>query len=75
MAKQDNIYVKIDQDRGAEGALKKFKRMCESYGITKEYRKRREFKKPSVRLKEKHEMAEKRRNKALSKFARANSKI
>ncbi len=63
------IKVPIDE-RGIERSLRKFKRMCESFGVVREYRKRQEYKKPSVRLKEKTEAAEKRRLKSLRKVKR-----
>ncbi len=59
-----SIQVDIDDKNGIERSLKKFKRLCESFGVIREYRKRQEYKKPSVRLKEKISSAEKRRNKA-----------
>lgn len=71
MAKSTNVAVTID-DRGVERSLKKFKRMCESFGVVKEYRKRQEYKKPSIRLKEKQEAAEKRRKKTVVKFRRGS---
>jgi small subunit ribosomal protein S21 len=58
-----NIYVEIHEGIPAEKAIRRFKRQCDSYGIIKEYRKRQEYKKPSVRAKEKTEAAEKRRRK------------
>ncbi len=61
------IKVTVDETSGAERSIRKFKRMCDSYGIVKEYRKRNEYKKPSVRLKEKTEAAEKRRRKTVFK--------
>ncbi len=63
------IRVEID-DRGVERSLRKFKRMCESYGVVREYRKRQEYKKPSIRTKEKNEAAEKRRRKTTFKVRR-----
>lgn len=57
------IQVSVDDRVGLERSLKKFKRMCESFGVVKEYRKRQDYKKPSVRLKEKHAAAQKRRMK------------
>ena len=58
---QSAITVQIDERSGVERSLKKFKRMCESFGVVREYRKRQEYKKPSVKHKEKVEAAEKRR--------------
>ena len=70
MAKQTNIQINVDPARGAEGSIKKFKRLVEAAGILKEYRKRKEYKKPSIRKKEKLESAEKRRLKEISKRRR-----
>ena len=71
MAKETSIKVIIDGGRfGVEGSLKKFKRMCEAAGVLKEYRKRKEFKKPSVRKKEKWEAAHKRKAKDKAKMKR-----
>lgn len=58
-----SIQVYIDDKFGAERSLKKFKRMCDAFGIVKEYRKRQDYKKPSVRLKEKLAAASKRKAK------------
>lgn len=69
-----NIYVTVD-DRGVERTLRKFKRMCDTYGIVKTYRARQEYKKPSVQAKEKREAAEKRRRKARFKNYRSKTKI
>ena len=64
-----SIKVVIDGTKhGVEGSLKKFKRLCEAAGILKEYRKRKEFKKPSIRKKEKVEAATKRKAKDKAKF-------
>ena len=64
--------IKVDIDgRGIEKSLRKFKKMCDSYGVVREYRKRQEYRKPSVRLKEKTENAEKRRLKSLRKVQRS----
>ena len=61
-----NIYITVD-DRGVERYLRKFKRMCDTYGIVKLYRSRQEYKKPSIMAKEKREAAEKRRRKTSVK--------
>jgi small subunit ribosomal protein S21 len=66
------IKVVIDDRSGVERSLKKFKRMCESFGVIREYRKRQEYKKPSIRLKEKNAAAEKRRKKTQMKFTRTS---
>jgi small subunit ribosomal protein S21 len=57
------ITITIDDRFPAEKAIKKFKRLCDAYGIVKEYRARSEYKKPSVKMKEKLENADKRRRK------------
>jgi small subunit ribosomal protein S21 len=57
------IEISIDDRFPAEKAIKKFKRLCDAYGIVKEYRARTEYKKPSVKMKEKLENADKRRRK------------
>lgn len=69
-----NIYIDVDE-RGVERSLRKFKRMCDSYGIVKLYRSRQEYKKPSVRNKEKLEAAEKRRRKTMFKSGSRRTKI
>lgn len=74
MSKPTSVKVVVDQAKGAEGSLRKFKRLCESYGIVKEYRKRQAYKKPSVKKKEKLEASEKRLKKTIGK-ARRGSKI
>ena len=65
--KNPTILVKIDERFGIEKSLRKFKRLCESYGVVKEYRKRQDYKKPSVKNKEKLEAAQKRRVKTSFK--------
>jgi small subunit ribosomal protein S21 len=71
-----SIKVVIDGTKhGVEGSLKKFKRLCEAAGILKEYRKRKEFKKPSVKRKEKMEAATKRKAKDKSKYSKRYYKI
>jgi len=69
-----NIYITVD-DRGVERSLRKFKRMCDSYGIVKQYRSRQEYKKPSIKTKEKLEAAEKRRRKTVFKTKGSRTKI
>lgn len=72
MVEEPTIYIKIDEKFGVERSLKKFKRLCESFGVVREYRKRQDYKKPSVRLKEKRASAEKRRKKGISKNFRGS---
>ncbi len=64
------IKVEVDERMGVEKSIRKFKRMCESAGVVREYRNRKEYKKPSIKLKEKTEAAEKRRKKSLFKVRR-----
>jgi small subunit ribosomal protein S21 len=71
----NNIRVVIDERGGVEKGIRRFKRMCESFGVVKEYRKRKEYKKPSVKMKEKLESAVKRRNKLVSKGRARVAKI
>lgn len=66
------IQISIDDRFPAEKAIKKFKRLCDAYGIVKEYRARQEYKKPSVKMKEKLENAEKRRHKNDSRSRRTS---
>jgi small subunit ribosomal protein S21 len=61
------IQIHIDERFPAEKAIKKFKRLCDAYGIVKEYRARSEYKKPSVKMKEKLENADKRRRKTAGR--------
>jgi small subunit ribosomal protein S21 len=75
LATTKNLEISIHADDNIERCLKKFKRLCEGYGIVREYRKRKEHRKPSVRNKEKRESAEKRRFKTDTKFNRFKSKI
>lgn len=70
-----NVQVNITDSNNAERALKKFKRMCEAFGVTKEYRKRQAYKKPSIRRKEKFQAAQKRKAKLERKMRGSRSKI
>ncbi len=70
-----NIKLEIDDRFPIEKALKKFKRLCDAYGIVKEFRDRAEYKKPSVKLKEKLENAEKRRMKTTGRTRIRPNKI
>ena len=71
MATKKTVEIKIDERFGIERSLRKFKRLCEAFGVVKEYRKRQEYKKPSIRNKEKLEAAEKRRKKSKTKYSRS----
>ena len=68
-----NIYIKVDEKFGIEKSLRKFKRLCDSYGIVKMYRANQEYIKPSVQAKEKSENAEKRRRKTSVKSYRSGN--
>jgi small subunit ribosomal protein S21 len=71
----ENFKITVGEGFPLEKALRKFKRMCDSYGIVKNYRAREAYKKPSIQAKEKRENAEKRRRKTASKSKRFGSKI
>ena len=68
MSKHANVKITVDM-KGAERAIRKFKRLCDAAGVIREYRNRKEYKKPSVRRKEKLENAAKRKAK-LAKGSR-----
>jgi small subunit ribosomal protein S21 len=72
---KDKIRIDITEGFAVERALKKFKRLCDSYGIVKEYRAREYYQKPSVKQKEKLEAAEKRRKKTNAKMRGGSKKI
>jgi small subunit ribosomal protein S21 len=73
---KDKIRIDITDGFAVERALKKFKRLCDAYGIVKEYRAREFYQKPSVKRVEKLEAAEKRRKKTNSKsMGRGSKKI
>jgi small subunit ribosomal protein S21 len=69
-----NVTVDIDF-KGAEKGIRKFKRLCEAFGIVREYRNRKEYKKPSIRKKEKLEAAQKRLSKNEKRLGSGRSKI
>ncbi len=71
----DNFKVSIGEGFPVEKALRKFKRMCDSYGIVKNYKARESYDKPSIRAKEKSEQAEKRRRKTANKSRQTGRKI
>ena len=47
----ENFKISIGEGFPVEKALRKFKRMCDSYGIVKNYRAREAYAKPSERAK------------------------
>lgn len=67
-ANNEIVKIVIGEDFRADRAIKKFKRMCDMYGVTKEYKARKHHKKPSIARKEKSEQAEKRRKKLERKM-------
>jgi small subunit ribosomal protein S21 len=71
----ENIRIDITDGFAVERALKKFKRLCDAYGIVKEYRAREYYQKPSIKKVEKMEEAEKRRKKTSSKMRGGPKKI
>ncbi len=68
------IKLTIDERFPLDKAIKKFKRLCDAYGIVKEYRERSEYKKPSIKLREKTENAVKRRRKTEGRSRRFSTK-
>ncbi|EQC51760.1 30S ribosomal protein S21 [Bacteriovorax sp. DB6_IX] len=64
------VKIEIKSHDDANRSLKKFQRLCEKYGIKREYKKRKEYKKPSLVLKEKNEAAQKKRLKLERKKSR-----
>jgi len=72
VAGHTSVTVDIDERHGVEKSLRKFKRMCEAYGVVREYRKRQDYKKPSVQKKEKTEAAIKRKSKNALRVARVH---
>jgi len=72
---KDKIRIDINDGFAVEKALKKFKRLCDAYGIVKEYRAREYYQKPSVKNKEKLENAEKRRHKTNARTTRGPKKF
>lgn len=71
---KDKIRIDITDGFAVERALKKFKRLCDAYGIVKEYRAREFYQKPSIKRVEKMEAAEKRRKKTNAKASGRFSK-
>ena len=74
MSQLTTIRVDIDDRIGVDKSLKRFKRLCESFGVVREYRKRQEYKKPCIRMKEKLAAAEKRRKKTFAKAMKYRNK-
>lgn len=72
---KENVRLEITDGFTVDKALKKFKRLCDAYGIVKEYRARESYQKPSVKDREKRENAEKRRRKTISKMRGIPRKI
>ena len=72
---QSAIEISINERLGVDRSLRRFKRLCESYGVIREYRRRQEYKKPSVRRLEKSQAAERRRKKMVFKSLRFRSNI
>lgn len=72
---KENFKISIGDGFPVEKALRKFKRLCDSYGITKTYKARQAYSKPSIKAKEKREAAEKRRRKTSAKSSRYRAKI
>ncbi|MCE3014103.1 MAG: 30S ribosomal protein S21 [Proteobacteria bacterium] len=63
----ENVHLEISENFGVDKALKKFKRLCDTFGVVKEYRDREYYQKPSIKSRLKRENAQKRKAKTLSK--------
>lgn len=74
-AKKENFSIRIGDRFPVDAALRKFKRLADAYGVTKMYKAKEAFSKPSIRDKEKREAAEKRRKKAELKSGNSRRKI
>lgn len=59
--------VKVHDGESFEGAVKRFKKLCEKAGILAEVRKREAYEKPSVKRKKKSLAARKRMEKKTRK--------
>ncbi len=59
--------VKVHDGESFEGAVKRFKKLCEKAGILAEVRKREAYEKPSVKRKKKSLAAQKRVDKKSRK--------
>ena len=66
----DNFKIKVGEGFPVEKALRKFKRMCDAYGIVRTYREKESYSKPSEKAKLKREAAEKRRRKTANRSSK-----
>ena len=71
----ENVKVIVNEKQGVEKAIRYFTKKCNTFGVTKEYRRRKEYQKPSVAKKHKREEAEKRRRKNEKLTNRNRSKF
>lgn len=60
------LEVRIRENENFEGALRRFKRICEKSGILSEVRRREHYEKPSIKKKRKAIAARKKALKARS---------
>lgn len=65
--------VIVRKNEPVEKAIKRFKRKVEKEGVMKDLRKKKHYKKPSVRKKEKTKAAAKRRRKLAKRRSERNS--
>ena len=73
--KAENFKIRISDGFPVEKALRRFKRMCDSYGVIRKYKDKEAYQKPSIKEKEKKEAAEKRRRKTVGKMQRYRQKL
>ena len=59
----ENVKVIVNEKQGVEKAIRYFTKKCNNFGVVREYRKRKEYQKPSVIKKLKRIEAENNRRK------------
>jgi len=64
------VRVRVRKNENTEKAMRRFKRKVEREGIMRDIKKKRYYKKPSVRKKEKRKLAEKRRRKIAKRSSK-----
>jgi small subunit ribosomal protein S21 len=67
MLLKSKIVVELTDGDSPERAIRRFRRLCQKFGLSSEYKKRTYHRKPSIKLKEKREKAEKRLRKEASR--------
>ena len=57
------VGIRVRENESFESALRRFKKICEKYGVLSEIRRREHYEKPSVRRKKKALAARKKKRK------------